>query len=793
MSIERDTSEGSSPSRRGATHVFAAYVMLLSILPLLGLGFASFEISRSALQNEAERHLTQLLHERKRFIDLQTEQVEGLIANVSGVEAITTGLAAPYDPADDYTRLLMQARIGYILNGYVNLKGLVSIDIFARNGAHYHVGDTLDVGHIRRELLEDLRRQAAASTRPVHWAGIVDNVNASSQHARVITAAKALYSFRPGAAEPLPLGLLLVNYDAAALQEPFGVPGTGDSIRLALVDGQGRLVSHSDARRIGTMLDARLREHLNSASGDFDWTADGGKLLIKYLRSEPSGWLLVGFIPLAAINAQAATIAKATALVVLLCLGLALAAAASYSRRVVRPLRRITQRFQQLQGGGVPAQEHLPVQGAADVAELTRWFNAFLDGLRERERAEQQALAERRARLVAEAASEAKSLFLAKMSHELRTPLNAVLGYAQILKRDARLDERQKQGLSTIHSSGMHLLALINDILDLAKIEAGKLELSATGVDLADFLHVINDTLRVKAEEKGLAFVYEPAPGLPRAVCLDDRRLRQVLLNLLGNAVKFTEQGEVRLRVLALPAAGAASTRLRFEIVDTGPGIAAHELDTAFQPFEQVGDGRSRADGTGLGLAISRQLVRLMGSDIHVDSIVGQGSCFSFELELPRAQLPAAAAPAALQIAGYEGPRKKVLVVDDVADNRSLAVHFLEPLGFEMFEAADGLQALEFAQALRPDLILMDVVMPRMDGLQATRALRGLPAFQSLPIIAASAISSRADEAKSLAAGADAFLPKPLDFERLLERIAALLKLRWTLTPPPSVPASSTR
>ncbi|TMG97060.1 MAG: response regulator, partial [Betaproteobacteria bacterium] len=172
---------------------------------------------------------------------------------------------------------------------------------------------------------------------------------------------------------------------------------------------------------------------------------------------------------------------------------------------------------------------------------------------------------------------------------------------------------------------------------------------------------------------------------------------------------------------------------------------------------------------------------------------VGQGSCFSFELELPRAQLPAAAAPAALQIAGYEGPRKKVLVVDDVADNRSLAVHFLEPLGFEMFEAADGLQALEFAQALRPDLILMDVVMPRMDGLQATRALRSLPAFQSLPIIAASAISSRADEAKSLAAGADAFLPKPLDFERLLERIAALLKLRWTLTPPPSVPASSTR
>src|SRR5438105_6593254 len=485
---------------RNLAHRFVAYVAVLSILPLVVLGIASFEISRSALQGEAEHHLSQLLDERKRYVDLQTEQTEDLIANISGVEAITSGLSAPYDPADDYARLSMQARIGYILNGYVNIKGLVSIDIFSRGGAQYHVGDTLDVGRRSLDVLNTLRRQAAASPRPVYWAGIVDNVNGNSRHPRVITAAKVLYGYRPEASDQTPLGLLLVSYSPDYLREQFGEPAGNGEVQLALVDAAGRLVVHPDPTRIGSQLDTALEHRLQGAAGSFIWQLDGAPTLVSYRRSEPSGWPLVGFVSLDAVNAHAGVIGKATALVALLCLGVAGAAALSYSRRVVAPLRQVTERFKQLRSDPALAQQCLPVHGDDDIAELTRGFNAFLDGLHERERAEQalkQAETERRARLAAEAASEAKNLFIAKMSHDLRTPLNAVLGYAQLLQRDKNLTERQAMGLATIHSSGEHLLMLINDILDLARIEAGKLELYPEDIDLSACLRTVANTIRV--------------------------------------------------------------------------------------------------------------------------------------------------------------------------------------------------------------------------------------------------------------------------------------------------------
>ncbi|WP_280155511.1 ATP-binding protein [Piscinibacter sp. XHJ-5] len=379
----------------------------------------------------------------------------------------------------------------------------------------------------------------------------------------------------------------------------------------------------------------------------------------------------------------------------------------------------------------------------------------------------------------AEVASHAKSAFLANMSHELRTPLNAVLGFAQILERDPTLSGAQRGRAATILQSGEHLLTLINDVLDLAKIEAGRLELLCSEISLQPFLRMLTDVIRLRAQEKGLRFKSEIAEDLPDVLYADEKRLRQVLLNLLDNAVKFTSQGRVVLRV-----GRHGAQHLRFEVIDSGPGIAEQDQPRLFHPFEQAGEARHRPQGTGLGLAISRELMRRMDSDIHLQSEVGHGCRFWFDLPLPAQAVghaqPAAPAP---QAAGYEGPRRRVLVVDDVAGNRKMLIDLLSPLGFDLHVAADGQEALRQAERLNPDLVLMDNVMPVMDGLEATRRLRAMPDLAGMSIIAISAGAQPTDRAASLAAGADAFLTKPVRMDDLLDSIAAVLKLRWTAPP----------
>ncbi|HUG23458.1 PAS domain S-box protein [Piscinibacter sp.] len=418
------------------------------------------------------------------------------------------------------------------------------------------------------------------------------------------------------------------------------------------------------------------------------------------------------------------------------------------------------------------------VQNLDDPSQGTIWIAEDRSAYKRAEEALQSANAELVvAKERAEVANRAKSAFLAKMSHELRTPLNAILGYAQLLKLDRVPPARRATGLDTIEQSGHHLLTLINDILDLSRIEAGKLEPELGQVHLPSFLRVVADIVRVKAEQKNLLFRFETPAQLPEVVRADEKRLRQVLLNLLSNAVKFTDSGEVGLRVQAAPDRHACL--LRFEVRDTGIGIAPESMPRLFRPFEQIGDASRRAGGTGLGLTISRELVRAMGGDITVDSAPGAGSRFTFELLLPILDSQTADAPRQRRITGYRGPRKKVLVVDDVAENRALVVDFLTALDFTLDEAADGEAGIERAEHGKPDLILMDNVMPVMSGLEATRRLRERPAFAAMPIIAISASASQNDRDRSFAAGVDAFLHKPIDFDDLLRQMGTLLQLSW--------------
>jgi len=386
---------------------------------------------------------------------------------------------------------------------------------------------------------------------------------------------------------------------------------------------------------------------------------------------------------------------------------------------------------------------------------------------------------EREARYAAEAANRAKSEFLASMSHELRTPLNGVLGYAQLLARSGGLNPRQARGLEVIQQSGQHLLALINDILDLARIEAGRTELNIEPVNLSDTLQTVVNLMQVKAGEKRLAFVFDAAPGLPEAVLADERRLRQVLLNLLGNAIKFTDQGTVTLRASA-EAKGDSQMLLRFDIEDTGVGMRPEDMKRIFEPFEQVGDVQRRSGGTGLGLAITRALVNDMGGQVQVSSEFGRGTRFRVELPLPLAQPMHAAAPKVPGAMRYQGPPKRVLVVDDVAVNRALMCDFLLGAGFEVAEASDGGEMLAAAGSFRPDLILMDSVMPSVDGVEATRRLRRNADFGTVPVIVVSASATAEHRSDCLQAGVNVFLTKPVSLEALQAHIGEQLGLTWT-------------
>ncbi|RKZ84675.1 MAG: hypothetical protein DRR16_14055 [Candidatus Parabeggiatoa sp. nov. 3] len=361
----------------------------------------------------------------------------------------------------------------------------------------------------------------------------------------------------------------------------------------------------------------------------------------------------------------------------------------------------------------------------------------------------------------AKVASQAKSDFLSNMSHELRTPLNGILGYAQILRRGKNLEESQVSGLNTIYQSGNHLLTLINDILDLSKIEARKLELYPDTLHFSNFIESLSGIIRMRAEQKNVYFSYEAVGELPTGIKADEKRLRQVLINLLGNAIKFTDKGQVTLRVSIANEMTDNQALIRFEVEDSGVGMTEEQLDKIFLPFEQVGDTKRRAAGTGLGLAISRQLVELMGSEILVSSEFGKGSHFWFEIALTKVNVKEEAMQKTLQVIGYHGKRRTILIVDDNPQNLKILLSLLKLLDFNVVEASNGQESVALAKEIQPDMIFMDLVMPVMTGFEAVQILRQMPEFKNTPIIANSASVFEAAQEKSRIAGCNAFLPNP--------------------------------
>lgn len=407
----------------------------------------------------------------------------------------------------------------------------------------------------------------------------------------------------------------------------------------------------------------------------------------------------------------------------------------------------------------------------------------------------------KKAKEAAEAANRAKSVFLANMSHELRTPLNAILGFTQLLQREEALDATQKDYVDTIMESGEHLLALINDILEMSKIEAGRLVLNESSFDLYGLLAGVEEMVRVRAQAKGLLLGFEVKPDVPHFIISDERRLRQVLINLLGNAVKYTVRGQVTLRVKQVQQSRSTRKKdtqsledfcdLHFEVEDTGSGIPPEEMSELFTPFNST-SGQNAQEGTGLGLPLSRNFVRLMGGDIEVESQVGKGSIFRFYIHAKLAsQEPVEEAPVERQTvrlapgqSGPDGTDYRILVVEDSEANRRMLVKMIRSAGFEVRSAENGAEGLALWENWHPHLVWMDLRMPVMSGQEATRRIKASPQGHDTPVLALTASAFEEDRSQAIAFGFDDFVRKPFREKEIFDKMARYLGVRYVYDAP---------
>ncbi|MCE1227684.1 MAG: ATP-binding protein [Geobacteraceae bacterium] len=551
-------------------------------------------------------------------------------------------------------------------------------------------------------------------------------------------------------------------------------------LTATLTAGTERLISFSEHDDVFEFLAPVIT--VKAAEGFFLLEGNGSDATVR----EQIGWVRIGLSKEVVSRSEQRIIIRGSLLAVVFSMVGALLLYLFVSL-ATRPLYALIDAVKEVREGEHP--EVAVLSPKSEIGRLTAEFNRMSRAIKERENELinhrdhlEELVAERTAELTiakeqAESANQAKSNFLSSMSHELRTPLNAILGYTQILRLHNNLSDAQRQQIDIMRNSGEHLLTLINDVLDVGKIEANKMDVEDAVFDLTALIAQVFNLTKLQAEEKELHFYYEPETPLPAYVHGDERKLRQILLNLLSNAVKYTRRGSITMRV----SYGQAGDGLfRCEVMDTGIGIPADKLGVIFEPFTQLASDRQAREGTGLGLNITKRLLTLIQGKMGVESEPGKGSTFWLEVPLPSLEADEISSEKTeSHIVGYRGGRKSILVADDTVGNTALLVSLLEPLGFELYAAQNGQEALQLVSEHRPDLVVLDLVMPEMDGLEFATRLREHSDFSATKIIGASATVTDGTHKDAFIAACDDFVAKPIRIDLLLEKIALLLGVEW--------------
>jgi len=737
---------------------YIAFLLVIGIIPLLTIGFVSYQKSSLTLQQAENQFSKALQRSQKELLNLQLDQIESLIENITGVEDITNSLDDLDRKADAYTDLVTKARIGYILNGYLNLEGLISIDIFTERGAHFHVGETLNVSEVRRETKDKIKSESIAAERHVYWAGVVPNVNMASKHEYVLTAARVIYVTDRTNLKRRPVGLLLVNYNLDFLYTLFGKIRSRENSTEYLLDQNRNIVYSSNYDEIGSPSSGLITKIFDNGVLPQQLVWNEAPYLIQNLPLPELDWVLLSIVPKQSLLEGVRSIREVTIYLIVFGLFIVLFAALFFSRRVIRPLRDVIGGFQQLENGTLDFDKRLPVTSNNEIGELVKWFNSFMDNLRQRKKVE---VALEKAKNDAEQANQAKSDFLANMSHEIRTPMNAVIGMTNLLM-DSKLSREQRSTTKVVQRSAESLLNLINDILDFSKVEAGKLELEPVDFDMGRLISEFGAAITFRSNEKGLELICPADPVQCQWFYADSGRIRQILTNLVNNAIKFTEKGEVAVHYRVL-AQNDKKTQLRIDVIDTGIGLSRDQKERLFGRFVQADASTTRKyGGTGLGLAICKELVHLMGGEIGVESELNRGAIFWFTLDLKNSKQQHTP-PEQTDL-----KEQKILVVDDNATNRSLMGKLFTHWQME-YELTDSEEmALDSLQSAADEnspftVAIIDTQVGDVKGIELGAEIKSRLQLMDTHLIILSAQGQRGDAEKYARAGFVGYLSKPIE------------------------------